>query len=169
MANEHIISIIPAPFFKNSVYLASVHNSPCRMASERELHEPVVIVGMGCRWPGGVRSPSQFWDFLCNKVDGWREFDHPRFSTQGFHHPNANRPGSFAMKGAFLADEDARLFDHSFFRMTKLEVETMDPSLRKLLEVTYKAIESSGETWNTISGSQTGVFVGNFCLDHWMI
>ncbi|KAK1595301.1 beta-ketoacyl synthase domain-containing protein [Colletotrichum navitas] len=73
------------------------------------------------------------------------------------------------MKGAFLAKEDARLFDHAFFGMTGLEVETMDPSQRKLLEVSYEAIENAGETWDSVSGSRTGVFVGNFCLDHWMI
>jgi acyl transferase domain-containing protein len=50
------------------------------------------------------------------------------------------------MKGAFLAEEDARLFNHSFFSMTALEVETIDPSQRKLLEVTYEAIENAGET-----------------------
>lgn len=74
-----------------------------------------------------------------------------------------------SMKGAFLAKEDARLFDHAFFGMTGLEVETMDPSQRKLLEVSYEAIENAGETWDSVSGSRTGVFVGNFCLDHWMI
>ncbi|KAL9004067.1 MAG: hypothetical protein Q9188_003102 [Gyalolechia gomerana] len=74
-----------------------------------------------------------------------------------------------AMKGAFLAEEDARLFDHSFFGMTGLEVETLDPSQRKLLEVAYEAIENAGETWSSVSGSRTGVFVGNFCLDHWII
>ena len=73
------------------------------------------------------------------------------------------------MKCAFLAEEDARLFDHSFFGMTGLEVETLDPSQRKLLEVSYEAIENAGETWDSVSGCRTGVFVGNFCLDHWMI
>ncbi|KAL9025746.1 MAG: hypothetical protein Q9180_007598, partial [Flavoplaca navasiana] len=132
-------------------------------------HEPVAIVGMGCRWPGGVRDSPGFWDFLRNKVDGWKEFDDPRFSTRGFHHPNSDRPGSVAMKGAFLSEEDARLFDHSFFGMTGLEVETLDPSQRKLLEVAYEAIENAGDTWSSVSGTRTGVFVGNFCLDHWMI
>lgn len=73
------------------------------------------------------------------------------------------------MKGAFLAEEDARYFDHTFFGMTGLEVETLDPSQRKLLEVAYEAIENAGETWESVSGTRTGVFVGNFCLDHWMI
>ncbi|XXG99911.1 hypothetical protein Hte_006252 [Hypoxylon texense] len=132
-------------------------------------HEPVAIVGMGCRWPGGSHNASQFWEFLRDKADGWKRFDDPRFSARGFHHPNADRPGGFAMKGAFLAEEDARLFDHSFFGITGLEVETMDPSQRKLLEVAYEAVENAGETWDSISGSRTGVFVGNFCLDHWMI
>ncbi|KAK3484769.1 uncharacterized protein B0T23DRAFT_54184 [Neurospora hispaniola] len=132
-------------------------------------HEPVAIVGMACRWPGGVHDPSQFWDFLRNKVNGWKEFDDPRFSSTGFHHPNSDRPGSMSMKGAFLAEQDARLFDHTFFGMTGLEVETMDPSQRKLLEVAYEAIENAGETWESVSGTRTGVFVGNFCLDHWMI
>ncbi|KAL8976438.1 MAG: hypothetical protein Q9205_007551 [Flavoplaca limonia] len=116
-------------------------------------HEPVAIVGMGCRWPGGVRDSPGFWDFLRNKVDGWKEFDDPRFSTRGFHHPNSDRPGSVAMKGAFLSEEDARLFDHSFFGMTGLEVETLDPSQRKLLEVAYEAIENAGDTWSSVSGT----------------
>ncbi|KAJ8123127.1 hypothetical protein ONZ43_g846 [Nemania bipapillata] len=137
--------------------------------SQSDAHEPVAIVGMGCRWPGGVRSGSQFWEFLCNKTDGWKSFEHPRFSSHAFYHPDPNRPGSMSMKGAFLLEEDARLFDHSFFGITSLEAETLDPSQRKLLEVTYEAIENAGETLDSISGSRTGVFVGNFCLDHWMI
>ncbi|KAI0382393.1 hypothetical protein F5Y04DRAFT_45601 [Hypomontagnella monticulosa] len=135
----------------------------------RDEHEPVAIVGMGCRWPGGVRNAPELWEFLRDRTDGWREFDDPRFSAKGFHHPNSNRPGTMAMRGAFLADGDARLFDHAFFGMTGLEVETLDPSQRKLLEVTYEALENAGETWDSVSGSRTGVFVGNFCLDHWMI
>lgn len=69
------------------------------------------------------------------------------------------------MKGAFLGRDDARLFDHSFFGMTQLEVETMDPSQRKLLECAYEAIENAGESLESISGKRTGVFVGNFCLE----
>ncbi|KAI0394195.1 hypothetical protein F5Y17DRAFT_476000 [Xylariaceae sp. FL0594] len=130
---------------------------------------PVAIVGMGCRWPGGVRSPSDMWELLKNKRDGWREFDEPRFSSRGYYHPNQDRPGTVSTNGGFLVDEDPRLFDHTFFGMTAIEVETMDPSQRKLLEVVYEAFEGAGESLESISGSNTGVFIGNFSLDHWMM
>ncbi|RYP57289.1 hypothetical protein DL769_009575 [Monosporascus sp. CRB-8-3] len=132
-------------------------------------HEPVAIIGMGCRWAGGVRDASGLWELLKNKRDGWREFDKPRFSAEGFYHPNRDRPGSMRTRGAYLMDEDARLFDHAFFGITGREVEKLDPSQRKLLEVVYEAFENGGETWESISGSRTGVYIGNFALDHVLI
>ena len=72
-------------------------------------------------------------------------------------------------RGAFLVKEDARLFDNAFFGIADREVETMDPSQRKLLEVVYEAFENGGETWESISNSRTGVYVGNFALDHILI
>jgi hypothetical protein len=89
----------------------------------------------GCRWAGGVRDPPGLWQLLRNNQDGWREFQEPHFSTRGFHHDNPNRLGSMRTRGGFLIDEDARLFDPSVFGITGREVETMDPSQRKLLEV----------------------------------
>ncbi|KAK7962110.1 Type I Iterative PKS [Apiospora aurea] len=132
-------------------------------------HEPVSIVGMGCRWAGGVSSPSGLWELLRNNRDGWRQFDEPRFSTRGFHHPNKDRPGSLRMQGGFLVEEDARLFDSAFFGIASREVETMDPAQRKLLEVVYEAFENGGETWESISNSRTGVYIGNCALDHVLI
>ncbi|KAB8235179.1 type I polyketide synthase [Aspergillus alliaceus] len=130
---------------------------------------PVAIVGMGCRWAGGVRDAPGLWQLLKNKRDGWREFEEPRFSTKGFHHPNQDRPGTMRTQRGFLIDDDARLFDHAFFGITGRETETLDPSQRKLLEVVYEALENGGETWDSISGSRTGVYVGNFALDHLLI
>ncbi|KAI1662756.1 hypothetical protein F4813DRAFT_9557 [Daldinia decipiens] len=135
--------------------------------------ELVAIAGMGCRWPGGVDSPRQMWSFLRNQGSGFRPFDSastPRcFSAAGFYHPNPGRPGTTATQGAFLVDGDPRLFDHAFFGITGREAETLDPSQRKLLEVVYEAFENAGETWSSVAGSNTGVFVGNFALDHWVI
>ncbi|KAJ8130860.1 hypothetical protein O1611_g2768 [Lasiodiplodia mahajangana] len=159
---SQILETNDTTLYKNSLLYAM-------NCSKRDAHEPVAIVGMGCRWPGGVRDGSQFWELLRNKTNGWKSFKHPRFSSHAFYHPDSTRPGSMSMKGAFLAEEDARLFDHSFFGITSLEAETLDPLQRKLLEVAYEAIENAGETLDSVSGSRTGVFVGNFCLDHWII
>lgn len=120
----------------------------------------------GCRWAGGVRDASGLWELLRNNREGWREFGPPHFSVNALLHYNPDRPGSLTTRGAFLLEEDARLFDHSFFGITGREVETMDPSQRKVLEVVYEAFENAGETFESIAGSRTGVFVGNFAFDH---
>ncbi|KAH6651430.1 hypothetical protein BKA67DRAFT_537308 [Truncatella angustata] len=132
-------------------------------------YQPVAIVGMGCRWAGGVRDAPGLWDLLRSNRDGWKEFADPRFSNKGFYHPNQDRAGSMRTRGGFLVEEDARLFDHSFFGIIGREVETMDPSQRKLLEVVYEAFESGGETLDSISNTRTGVYIGNFALDHLLI
>ncbi|KAI9705764.1 MAG: suppressor of los1-1 [Bogoriella megaspora] len=135
---------------------------------ERE-NDPVAVVGMGCRWAGGVKDAPGLWQLLRSKRDGWTEFAKPRFPTNGFYHPNQDRPGSVRTRGGFLVNEDARLFDHNFFGIIGREVETMDPSQRKLLEVVYEAFENAGETWDSIAGTRTGVYLGNFALDHLLI
>ena len=123
-------------------------------------------VFLGCRWPGEIRDAPSLWSLLKNKQSGYRQFGDHRFPRDGFYHPDPDHPGTVATEGAYLLAEDPRLFDHAFFGMTPLEVETMDPSQRKLLEVVYEAFENSGETWESVSGSKTGVFVGNSSSDH---
>ncbi|KAI1124384.1 putative polyketide synthase [Nemania abortiva] len=128
--------------------------------------DPIAIVGMGCRWPGGVHNPSQLWELLKEKRDGWVEFDSSRINLDGFYHPNGQRPGSMYTKGAHLLQEDPRNFNHAFFGISATEAMSMDPSQRKLLEVIYEAFENAGEPWQKFSGSRTGVFVGNFNNEH---
>ncbi|KAI2618193.1 polyketide synthase [Hypoxylon sp. NC1633] len=131
--------------------------------------DPIAIVGMACRWPGGVKDPLGFQRLMENGGSGYREFGDHRFSQEAFFRPGPDRPESIAGRGGFLLSEDPRLFDQSFFGISPSEVSTMDPSQRKLLEVVYEAFENAGETWETISGSRTGVFVGNFGCDHLLI
>ncbi|ROT40784.1 hypothetical protein SODALDRAFT_396446 [Sodiomyces alkalinus F11] len=131
--------------------------------------EPVAISGMGCRWPGGVSDSPGLWELLRNKQSGYRDYGDHRFSAEGFYHPNTDRPGTVSTRGGFLLTEDARLFEPAFFGMQPLEVETLDASQRKLLEVIYEAFENAGETWDQFSGSRTGVFVGNFTTEHTVI
>ncbi|GLB07386.1 type I Iterative Polyketide synthase (PKS) [Aspergillus tubingensis] len=125
--------------------------------------EPIAIVGMG-----GVHDIPAFWEFLRDQKDVQGEFAAPRFSAQGFYHPNLDRPGTAVGSSGFLLKEDPRLFDPSFFGIIDAEAETMDASQRKLLEVTYEAFENAGETWDSVSGSRIGVFVGDISLDNYV-
>lgn len=99
------------------------------------------------------------------KGSGYKEFDPSRINLNGYYHPNPQRPGSINTRGAQLLDNDARLFDHGFFSIPSVEVLTMDPMQRKVLEVCYEAMEAAGETWETFWGSKTGVFIGNFNVE----
>ncbi|KAF2462795.1 polyketide synthase [Lindgomyces ingoldianus] len=132
----------------------------------RTLPEPIAVVGMGCRLPGGVSTPSDLWDLLEEGRSGYRDFGLDKLNLDGYYHPNPQRPGSVPSRGAHLLDEDPRLFDHVFFGISPAEVLTMDPAHRKMLEVAYEAFEGAGEPWDKFSGSRTGVFVGNFNGDH---
>lgn len=116
-----------------------------------------------------MQDANGLWELLKNKRSGYRDFGNHAFHCDGFFHTKSDRPGTIPHKGAFLLAEDPKLFDYSFFTMTPLEVETMDPSQRKILEVVYEAFENAGITWEEFSGSQTGVYVGNFCSDHTII
>ncbi|KAF2111546.1 hypothetical protein BDV96DRAFT_499365 [Lophiotrema nucula] len=128
--------------------------------------EPIAIVGMGCRLPGAISNPSDLWEFLSAGRTGYSEFGANNINLNGFYHPNAQRPGSISTKGACLVDEDVRLFDHAFFGVSTSIATTMDPSQRKMLEVTYEAFESAGEPWERFSGSRIGVFIGNMNGDY---
>ncbi|KEY70889.1 hypothetical protein S7711_00732 [Stachybotrys chartarum IBT 7711] len=118
--------------------------------------------------PGGVRDVPGLWEFLREQKDVHGEFKEPRFSAKGFYHPNSDRPGTAVASSGFLLEEDPRLFDPAFFGITDIEAETMDASQRKLLEVTYEAFENAGETWESVSGSRVGVFVGDISFDNYV-
>lgn len=118
--------------------------------------------------PGGVRDIPALWEFLREQRDVHREFEKPRFSAKGFYHPNLDRPGTAVASSGFLLEEDPLLFDPAFFGITDVEAESLDASQRKLLEVTYEAFENAGETWESVSGSRTGVFVGDISFDNYV-
>ena len=121
---------------------------------------------IGCRWPGECDQPSKLWDFLIANKHGYSDFPPDRVNTKAFYHPKVKRPGSFYLPGGGFLKSDPYDFDRSFFGLSALEATSMDPSQRKLLEVVYEAIESSGVSLDELSGSNTGCFVGNFNNDH---
>lgn len=104
---------------------------------------------------------------LLSKESGYRSFEEvDKFDPKGVYHPNSHRAGSIPTKGAYMLQEDPKKFDHGFFGVSPPEAMTMDPQQKRILEVVYEAFESAGEPWENFYGSKTGVFVGNFNIDH---
>jgi acyl transferase domain-containing protein len=120
----------------------------------------------GCRWPGDVTTPVQLWELLINKRSGYSDFPPDRLNLEGFYHPSRHHPGTFYTKGGYFLSGDVNQFDHALFGISPVETRTLDPGQRKLLEVTFEAFDNAGEPWHKFSGSNTGVFVGNFNADH---
>ncbi|KAH0536611.1 Type I Iterative PKS [Glutinoglossum americanum] len=132
--------------------------------------DPICIVGMACRLPGGVSSPHDLWDMLIKQRSGQCKVPKSRFNIDGFYHPEgSDRAGVMNTMGGYFLQEDVRQFENSFFGINNLEATYMDPQQRKLLEVVYECFESSGATLEMIAGANVGVYVGNFTVDfQWM-
>ncbi|KAI1081301.1 polyketide synthase-like protein [Whalleya microplaca] len=124
------------------------------------------IVGIGCRLPGGIQSPMDLWNFLSNGESAQGQIPVDRFNIKGFYHPDGSRAGVMDADGGYFIQEDVRQFDNDFFGINKLEAMSMDPQQRKLLEVVFECFENAGVSMEQMSGTNTGVYVGNFTFDH---
>ncbi|MCA1188437.1 SDR family NAD(P)-dependent oxidoreductase [Saccharopolyspora sp. 6T] len=121
--------------------------------------EPIAIVGMGCRLPGGIASPEQFWEALLAERDVVSSFPTDRGWTEDLYDPDPDRGGrTYASAGGFL--HDAALFDAEFFGISEYEAQAMDPQQRLLLEVCWEAVERAGIVPESLRGSRTGVYLG---------
>ncbi|KAI1751035.1 hypothetical protein F4782DRAFT_201506 [Xylaria castorea] len=129
--------------------------------------EPVAICGMACRLPGGVDSDSSFWQMLVEKRSGQTpKVPESRFNIDAHYHENPARPGSFNVAGGYFLDSSPENFDPTFFNITPIEAQWLDPQQRKMLEVSYECLVSAGVTLESIAGSNTAVFVGSFTSDY---
>lgn len=135
-------------------------------ALENRHHEPIAIIGTGCRFPGGVESPEQFWQLLRNGVDAIAPVPQDRWNIDEYYHPNPDIPGTICNRlGGFVGN--LQDFDAQFFRISPREAASLDPQQRLLLEVSWEALENAGLAVDRLVGTQTGVFVGICANDYW--
>lgn len=138
-------------------------------ALEQAKHEPIAIVGMSCRLPGGANTPEALWKLLLRQKDAIAPVPKDRWPLEAFYHPDPSAPGKvIAQSGGFipyLYD-----FDAPFFRISPREALTLDPQQRLALELGWEALENAAiapETISAESGQSVGVFLGISSIDHW--
>jgi len=127
--------------------------------TRQQQSEPIAIIGMACRFPGGANSPEAYWELLRNGVDAITDIPNQRWNVAAHYDSDAEAPGKmYTRSGGFINDVDQ--FDPQFFGISPREAHSLDPQQRLLLEVSYTALENAGQPPFDLRGSRTGVFIG---------
>ncbi|MGW1738581.1 type I polyketide synthase [Nocardia sp. NPDC001965] len=127
--------------------------------------EPVAVIGIGCRLPGGVSGPADLWELLEQGVDAITPTPADRWDVDRFYSPKPQQPGRIsARSGGYLDRVDT--FDAAFFGISGRIAEQMDPQQRQLLEVAWETFEDAGTVPGSCAGSRTGVFIGACSQDY---
>ena len=132
---------------------------------EGKRSEPIAVIGLGCRFPGGVSTPEAYWQLLRNGIDAITEVPPDRWDVDAYYDPDSDAPGKMHTRhGGFVRDLDR--FDPQFFGIAPREAIKMDPQQRLLVEVGWEALEHAGQAPDRLAGSRTGVFLGMSSNDY---
>ncbi|MDF0532545.1 type I polyketide synthase [Tsukamurella sp. 8F] len=148
--------------------LRRIDDLSARLAvAEEGDREPIAVVGMGCRLPGGVMGPDDFWGLLEEGRDGVVRVPGDRWDADALYSPDHTVPGTIVNReGGFLTGWDPAEFDAEHFGISPREAAGMDPQQRLLMEVAWEALEHGGIVPESLSGSRTGVYVGLTTTDY---
>jgi myxalamid-type polyketide synthase MxaE and MxaD len=154
LAREAFADLVPADAAPRPVSARSPAG-----ALEAPALEPIAIIGMDCRFPGGADDPDAFFRLLIEGRDAITEVPKDRWNIDRFYSADPDAPGKmYSRCGGFL--RDIKGFDPEFFGISPREAAGMDPQQRLMLEVSWQALENAGLPLSRLAGSQTGVFVG---------
>ncbi|MET0699702.1 MAG: polyketide synthase, partial [Mycobacterium sp.] len=135
--------------------------------AEKSGTEPIAVVGVGCRFPGGVNNADQYWELLKDGRSGIVRVPAERWDADAYYTDDHTVPGTICNReGGFLTSWQPDEFDADFFAISPREAAAIDPQQRLLLEVACEALEDAGITPRAIRGTQTGVFVGQTAYDY---
>ncbi|KAF7879371.1 hypothetical protein EAF04_000567 [Stromatinia cepivora] len=126
----------------------------------------IAVIGLACRFPGGIHDAESLWEVLTRGQSTWSDVPIDRYNWRSFHHPTRGSSSAHSSRGGYFLKSNVAEFDAGFFGISELEAAAIDPQQRILLEVTYEAMENAGLSIDSVKGSQTGVYVATFAHDY---